>query len=153
MKSFIFLSFLFLGQTLEAQTLPDFRFVKTDGTIITKDILEKNKPLIIFYFDPEQGSSDEQAELFEWATEDFEEINMLWVAINERDSEEIDQFYEYYFEDFDLPYASVSKVESTDLHKWFGYSEALTIFVYNAEWQFVERFNHAQTTTTILKNL
>ena len=131
--------------------IPDFVFESPDGSEITKSELEKGKPVIIFYFDPEYTSSIDQADFIYYGEEDYVDINILWVSTA---SQEINsEFLEDNFSELDLPLIQVAKDTQNKFEDWFGYADAPTAYVYDSNWSLVDRFFTVQNTKTLLRNI
>ena len=129
---------------------PDISITQPNGTVLTKDGLIQNRPIIVFYFDPDCDHCQQQAM---WVVEkilDFRGTQMVWISWGEL--EMIQGFADKYFAG-GAKSIRFGKDTNYAFDNWFGYSEVPSIYVYNAQWQRIASFKHETKAENILKVL
>lgn len=129
---------------------PDISLIQADGTSLTKSDLIPNRPITVFYFDPDCDHCAQQAE---WVVEkilDFRGTQMVWITWGELDA--MKGFANKYFGG-GAKSIRFGKDTNYAFDNWFGYSEVPSIYVYNAQWQRIASFKHETKAENILKVL
>lgn len=130
-----------------SQSLPDFDFQDAGGNKVDKSSLIEGQPVIVFYFDPFCDHCQWQANALNEHTEEFKDINLLWVSWAEHEDNEA--FYEEYLSRLDNSIAC--KDHNYLFDNLFGYSEVPSIYCYNANWELVASFKEEQPAEILLK--
>ena len=148
MKKLSLIILLFICFNSIGQTLPDFTFSAINKSELTKENIAKEKPVIIFYFNPTDDHSLKQAEQLKNQLAKLKTVTLIWVAW-ESDSQVLNEFKNQWFKgaaNVFVCYDSEYKID-----RWFGYSEALSIFTYNAKWERTAKFSNEISVDELLK--
>ncbi len=132
--------------------LPEFAFRKTDGTLLTPAVLAENKPIVIFYFDPDCEHCNQQAEWIKKKHEydgSFGGITMIWVSWNT--NEKNGEFMKKYFAELNTSMVHFAKDDQYKFDKWFGYSDVPSIFVYGKDRLLKKKFTAETAAEELLK--
>lgn len=119
--------------SLQAQDnapLPDFELTNTKGQKVSPNTLDKDKPIVVFYFDPDCDHCLQQASWVKEAINKFKGVTMIWISWGEPDA--ISAFESKYFgglNEHNRIY--FCKDEDYKMDDWFGYSEVPSIYIYN----------------------
>lgn len=136
MKTASLILLLFICLTSYGQSLPDFSFMTSEGIELNKASLKLGKPVIVIYFDPYLEPCIKQAETIKKSLGKFANTTMIWVSSAE--IADLKEFKAAYFPNSKTLIAA--KDVNFKFDTWFGYSEAPTIFVYNATWNLNSKF-------------
>ena len=131
--------------------LPDFQFQSSDGKMISKGSLKKDKPVIVFYFSPDYVITDDQIDHIYYSADDFKEVNTLWVS--RASHEENDEWEELNFSDYDWPLNIVARDTETIFHELFGSANIFNVTVYDSKWKQVAAYQEPQLTSKLLEKL
>lgn len=135
-----------------SQSLPDFTFTGIQGETVTAETLPEGKPIIVFYFDPYCAVCLEQAARISAESATFKDVTMLWVAYGaDVEAEAFISFRDTYLKDAKNVYICTDYNYMFDT--WFGYTEAITLYVYNTEWKRIAQFNHPVTAAALYNSL
>lgn len=111
--------------------IPNFKFTDISGKAVTPANLPLGKPVIVFYFDPDCDHCQLESK---WVSEQkqlFKGITLLFVSWGEMDALKA-------FPEKHLPGVTgnlyITKDEEYRFDEYFGYSEVLSIYVYNSKW-------------------
>ncbi len=134
----IYLSLLLLLSTgvLAQGKLPNFSFITTDGNTITASDIPANQPIMVFYFDPYCDICNTQAVTTNEGQEKLKGVTMLWVSVEQ--ANELTSFKNNNLGDA----ANVIVAQDTEsmFDSYFGYSQVMSIFVYDKNHTLVEKF-------------
>ncbi len=135
-----------LAQTPPA-TIPDFAFPTTGGSIITKAALETNKPLLVFYFDPDCDHCNKQASFIKAEQEKLAGIQILMVSFN-KEAVPVAAFQFKYFAN--APFKTIFVTDPRlEFDKYFGNSQVPTLLAYNAAGKFIKKFTEETPVTEL----
>lgn len=140
---------LLLSLVAFSQSLPDFNFQAADGSTVSKTNLVNGKPLIVFYFDPSCDHCQAQAQTVKENAAKFGDVNMIWVSWSEHNENKA--FYDQYLSK--IKNAIVCKDHNFRFDSWFGYSEVISIYCYNSNWEKTASFTKEQPVDVLLKSL
>jgi peroxiredoxin len=146
MKKALYLTLLALipavlfSQTASKKVLPDFQFYNESGVAFNKTNLKKDIPVIVFYFDPDCDHCQQEAKWISAEMKRFIGIQMVWVAYAEPTA--IADFGKKYFAGSYNKGAYFLRDKDYKFDKYFGYSQAPSIYVYNKKWELVKSFSN-----------
>lgn len=134
--------------TVAAQnkSLPEFSFSNNRNQKITPASLPIGQPVVVFYFDPFCDHCKEQAKIVGQDAAKFGKTTFVWVGLGEMEDNET--FKKEYLKSF--PQAFVCKDTDFKFDSWFGYSEVLSVFIYNKERKLTAQFNKVASAKDIL---
>lgn len=140
---------LLLMRFAQGQNIPAFSFTGLQGEKITPEIVEKNKPLLIFFFDPYCDHCHHQAEWIVERKAEFEAVQMIWVTTN--DTEENEVFEKTFF----AGWANVTVCMDPDylFDSWFGFSDIPSIQCYDKNGNYITTFQAEQAADILLKTI
>lgn len=133
-----------------AQTFPNFQFVKPNGEPFTNQNLQKGKPTIVFFFDPDCDHCQKQADWIAASPESFKNAQLLWVSTAEPDA--INIFHKTRFAKYPYPIYFV-KDKNYKFDSIFGYSVAPTILIYSSTGQLQKSFKNEVAVSELVKYL
>lgn len=155
MKKYLLLaSLLLLFTGIRAQDgapFPPVNLTDIFSNAFTTQHLQKGKPVIVFYFDPDCDHCQQQAEWMKESMADFKNVNLLWISWGELPA--IQQFAKKYFADYIGYPVFFTKDHGYKMDQWFGESLVPSIYVYNAQWSRIASFKnemHPSELKTIL---
>lgn len=136
--SFAFLLLLLGFSSVKAQEgdrakLPFFKVAATSGMTISPELLPKNRPVIVFYFDPDCDHCEQQATWVKEQINRFNGVSLVWISWGEMDA--IKGFQEKHFADVNKRDMVFTKDTEYNMDNWFGYSEVPSVYVYNQRWE------------------
>ena len=149
MKYLVYIGLICSCYLASAQTLPEFKFQGVNGKAITKNNLIKNKPVMVILFDPYCDHCEIQANEIKDHEDQFRDVNMLWVSIEEHENNL--KFQKTHLDG--VPNTIVCKDDDFMFDSWFGYSEIPSIYCYNSKWELVGSYKTEQSATVLLKAL
>jgi thiol-disulfide isomerase/thioredoxin len=133
-----------------AQTFPNFQFIKPNGEPFTNQNLQKGKPIIVFFFDPDCDHCQKQADWIAASPESFKNAQLLWVSTADADA--INIFHKSRFGRYPYPVYFV-KDKNYKFDSIFGYSVAPTILIYSSTGQLQKSFKSEVAVSELMKYL
>ena len=145
----VVLSVFALG-LVSAQSLPDFAFYDLQGNLFTKANIKKKAPVVVIFFDPYCDHCQTQAGWINAAGEKFKAKNAQVVWVSTESEENIAKFRNTTFTKSALKDVYFLRDKKYWFDGYFGYSEAPSIYVYNAEGKLVKSLKKETPAETLL---
>ena len=147
----LFLIFSFSGVFAQAPItqLPDFHFYDQGNKKFTKAQLKPNTPTIVFYFDPDCDHCQKQAGFIQKEITKFAAIQVVFVAFP-ASIEAITAFGRKYFPNQIGKNFHFLRDNDYLFDKFFGYSEAPSIYVFNKTGKCVKTVKKTETSVADL---
>lgn len=148
MKGIVVFILMLAGVSGFSQSLPDFTFSVPGKSELRKSDLSKDRPVIVFYFDPFCEPCLKQAEVIKKNSAKFANVTMLWVT-TESDAALLDEFKTTWFKGLSNVIVCVDNQFKFD--QWFGYSEYPAVYAYDATWMRKGSFSDDIDAESLLK--
>ncbi|MCG3167640.1 MAG: hypothetical protein POELPBGB_03434 [Bacteroidia bacterium] len=150
MKNLLLVVLYFICCSSFGQVLPDFKFSLADNSTFTKENLAKEKPVVVFYFDPFCDGCIKQAKQLSSQLTKFNSVNLVWVS-TESDWKLLNEFKNNWFKTASNVFVCSDTQFKFDV--WFGYSEFPAVYAYNSNWQRTAKFSTELNIDELLKAL
>ncbi|MFN0201822.1 MAG: peroxiredoxin family protein [Bacteroidia bacterium] len=126
----LFMTFLgFMGAFAQAKKMPQFSFDDLKGGTFASTSLKAGLPTIVFFFDPFCDHCEQQAKWIAADAAKFKNVNLVWVSTE--DVNAISKFKSTHFAKAGLDKLHFLKDSKYRFDGYFGYSEALSMYVFN----------------------
>ncbi len=111
--------------------MTDFRFTDIKGEAFSPRNLPLGKPVIVLYFDPDCDHCQLESKWIVEQKELFKDISLLFVSWAEMEA--LQAFPEKHLQGI-TSNVFITKDDQYKIDDYFGYSEVLSIYVYNSKW-------------------
>ncbi len=143
----ILLLTLLSNSVLAQDKLPSFTFPDAEGKTLTNENFRNGRSLILFYYEPTCSHCQQQAEWVAAIMDQFNEVDLLWVAWEPTD--QIENFRSQYFPQAENAYYVIDVDGVFD--QLFGFSQIPTIFVYSSNDELIKKFKKETKAEKLLK--
>ena len=148
---------LLSGKFVHAQApLPPFKFQSVMGGDLTPEKLAKDKPVIVFFYDPTCDHCQQEARWVGEMINDFKDINLVWVTWGEW--QDVKTFIQTHFTHDGKPIMPSSTIHFAKdtgytFDSFFGDSPIPSVHIYSKEWTHVKTFKNEVHAVELLKVL
>jgi peroxiredoxin len=131
------------------QTLPKFNFYNLDSIATNNSFIKKDRPVVIFYYNADCEFCQFEAVEINKNILLFKDAQIIMVSFNSL--KDINAFAIQY----GLIYPNITLLQDPkyEFTRWFGKASIPSIFIYNAQHQFIKEYHGETKIEAILKHL
>jgi thiol-disulfide isomerase/thioredoxin len=137
---------------IQLKTLPmKVKSLGLDSGMVNLEQFVENKPVVIFFFDPDCEHCQSEAQVVKKNAEAFAGVQLLWVSMAQ--FYRLRAFEHKYGLEKTIPNLRIAQISPQEADQQFGFRTVPTILIYNAEHQLTKQYVGETKVEAILKNI